>query len=178
MMMLVLGGCKKEDQIRDDITYTLNEIRSNRFSNGAYIYDFESEDNNSSALLSEEEINIKFLSQIDYKIEKLSKDSDNTHGEAVITFTFPDLLTTIVEASEYLENDTNKEALLSLISEKLNGNYKTKEQKVKLDIVYKQSHWYIIPNSELSNVLSGGLLDYYSSLGKKYIQTKSEEESQ
>ena len=177
LSVFVLSGCKNEDQMRDDINYTLKEICAGRFNNGAYIYSFENDTGNNGGLINDEDINRLFLSKIKYKINSLSKENDNKHGAATITFTFPDLLGILDEAAGEMNNEADTEALLSLVAEKLQGDFEKKKQEVSVDMVYAQSHWYIIPNADLSNVLSGGLLEYYSSLGKKYIESKTEGES-
>lgn len=175
-LMFVFGGCGKKDQMSEDLQFTLGKICAAQFTDGPYIYSYETTSGDISGLINNEDINELFLSQVQYKIESLSKESDNIHGEAIITFSFPDLMAVIEESAASLDSDSDTEALFSLVSEKLQGNCQKKKEKISVDMIFIQSHWYIIPNADFSNVLSGGMLEYYSSLGSEYVKNKTQEE--
>ena len=176
MLMFVFSGCGKKNQMSEDIQFTLKEICSTQFTDEPYIYSYEITNSDIRGLIKNEAINELFLSQVQYKIESLSKESDNTHGEAIISFSFPDLMAVIEESAASLDSDSGTEALFSIVSKKLQGNCKKKKEKISVDMIYIHSHWYIIPNADFSNVLSGGMLEYYSLLGNEYVKNKTQEE--
>ena len=97
LSLYIFVGCEKEDQMRNDIQFTLDTICLVRDNDKPYIYSYDFKSNMSNGLIKDEDINKLFLSQIQYEIDSLSKESDSEHGEAIISFSFPDLMAVIEE---------------------------------------------------------------------------------
>lgn len=170
LLIISFSGCKKniDQQIENDITTTLNTIISGNQSGEVYVYSVDTFEQ----IIADDDIAEKMANKISYKISKTTLTENNATAEVV--FTTPDMYTIITDTSK---NTDNVDDLIENVSDKLDGNYPEKDFNVLLDLKLVNEHWYIVPNDELSNALSGGLITYYSELGMNTVDTLTEEES-
>ena len=74
----------------------------------------------------------------------------------------------IAEISLELQED-NVEALLDILDNNLDGDYTVKEYEIADNLKLINEHWYLIPNGELVNAFSGGIVEQYSMMGQDII---------
>ena len=162
VLLLVLSGCGNEKEIRNDVENTLNEIIAPSGNNDIYIYqaDISQVDTNSDTTLAH------IRSRVTYEIRDISND------KVSILFTTPDTMAILNDAVE--NGATDIDELLKSVESSLQENFQTCEYEVELGLKELNAHWYIVPNTQLENALSGGLLDAYSQIIMEYVDGTEE----
>ncbi len=92
--------------------------------------------------------------KIDYTIGKV-KISDK-HNTAEITFSYPDMVDI---TNQYVSSETDEE-LSSWLTAKLDGDYPQKRETIEVDLTQDNNTYYLVVNEKLSNILTGGLIEY------------------
>jgi len=171
-IMLLFTGCKKDNaELKQDLQTTLDALISGTITDNTYIY--------SMALKNEDIwdniISQKLTSKTTYKI--ISTESSESNGTAKVKFISPDAYTMLQEAaSEPDIIDVN--LLLENIEIALDNKFQTVDFDVIIELKLIDGHWYLVPNEDLSNALSGGLIEKYFELGTNIIDDLAEEDEQ
>ena len=162
ILLFTLSGCGNEKDIRKDLESTLNELISQSGSEEVYVYraDIFQEDSGSEITLD------NLRSKVTYKIRDIGD------SKATVVFTAPDTMALLNAAVQSGVSDT--EELMGAVDEALQGDFPTCEYEVELELKEMNEHWYLVPNAQLENALSGGLLDGYSEGVMDYVNRSEE----
>ncbi len=171
--ILCINKTNERKLAKQDIIVTLDSIL-NRSEKDGYILGMNM--SSSASLLNSNETSDKINSLISYSIDSVK--IKNLVGTVKISIVSPDLHTILkdINATEEIINDSDK--LLSEINQSLNSDeYPKFETTIEAQIEKLGDHWFLIPNSQLSNALSGNLTQAYSQLGNNIINELIEGDS-
>ena len=96
---------------------------------------------------------------ITYEIR--SVQIDGTRATASIFITAPNLYAILTDVASHLHYDADIEELFAGIRVTLDSDYEIFEDIVDVWLERMDNHWFLIPNAELSNALSGNLIKGY-----------------
>ncbi len=174
LFMVTLSACNKPNNTdlgnteacKKDLIATLEELKSSTINEKSYIYS-----SNLSAIDSasdfNDEINKKMAGLVEYTVKSIAINGESAN--ASVTLIAPDVYHLITEiASEMQENNVDR--LLEQLDDKLDEDVPTKEYEVTVGLKLVNEHWYLVPNGELSNAFSGGIIEQYSMMGQKVIE--------
>lgn len=167
-ILLSMSGCGNlnHGQLKDDLTNTIESMLGKNDTNEIYISGLTFLSETSYQVLMDNEVGNRICELIEYRIENIDiKDEEAT---VVINIKSPDIYQMICQIVEN-KNASDTDSLLKELLSQLNTEYQTTEKNVSCNLEYKNEHWYLIPNTELSNMLSGNLYEYYANLGKNTV---------
>lgn len=171
MIMISLVGCDNHNELKQDLTNTLDTIISGEEKNDIYIYGKNIGFNNENS--ENEKIRKKIIKNIDYKI--ISVEENENEAEVKLKIKTPDayqMLQDIVLSNQ----ENNIKSLLDSFEKQLEDDFPKKEFEVTINLMLFNNHWYIIPNDEFANAFSGGLIEQYSLIGRRTVENLLEEE--
>ncbi|HIV24492.1 MAG TPA: hypothetical protein IAB71_01705 [Candidatus Scatomonas pullistercoris] len=154
-----LSACQKkaDDSLEADLRVSLDTLIQGEDLQDSYIY--ETDLWNSVQGGSPELDAVR--SKITYKI------TDAEEGSAKVQFFAPDVLTILETAVSEGAGDTQE--LLDALEDSLRGSFPIKEFQTELELRQVEDHWYLLPNDELNNALSGGLMEAYTDHIREWI---------
>ena len=164
-LVISLSGCGGSSSIKKDVSFSLNAVINGDIDDG-YIYSIDLE-GKSIPLLGDDALIRKICNNASFKVTKIEQQGDE-EATATIKIKSPDILqmmSLIAESGEV--KDVNE--LLSALETNLDSKFSTKEYLVDISLVLIDEHWFIIPNSELVNALSGGLVKEYLILERQMV---------
>lgn len=166
----IINIMKCKNEVKEDLSLTLSVLTmQNESDNNYYIY---SVDNDEFSLFMNDELAKSFGSKCTYKIEKIKIKND----EAVVKLSVssPDIY-------KFLSNnvDPNKkyksEELSDMILKNIDSNISLATNEFEVELIKINGHWYLKPNSDLSNALSGNMVSWYSGIGENIVNGLLEE---
>lgn len=151
-----------KNQVKEDLSVTLDALTGKSPEN-PYIY---SSVQKYESIISDKALSDKINKKCTYKINK-TKINEN-EATVDILFSAPDIY-------EYLNNKSQDNDFISVsdlitnITNDIDSEIQLKTYEIQIELIKSNDKWYLKPNSELSNALSGGLLKWYSDIGKNKI---------
>lgn len=186
LLVITFSACSKSDDTTEssfdesimemceqDLIKTLDEMKNSAISNESYIY-------NSDILITGDtssnsnEINKEIASLVEYSISKITINENR--ATASLKMTVPDVYKMMTKIASGME-ENNTEILFEQLSKQLNGKTPTQEYEIIVELRNVNGHWYLVPNGELANVFSGGLIEQYSLMGLNIIEGLLEEDA-
>lgn len=162
LLTISLSGCEGVSA-ENDLSHTLDALRSNSLEN-AYLYSSGDllPQNDFTASQNENEVNLLIKKQSSFQIQRIEVDGDN--ATAYVTVSAPDVLQILEQQSAFIEGQ-DVTALLDLVQQELEQeDFPKKEFDITATLKQVDSHWYLMPNYDLNNALSGGLLERYAQI--------------
>lgn len=173
LLSMTLVSCDEAPSaLEQDLIATLTAICNNSLDESSYIYGETLRSENRSVQRENNDMAEKIASLVTFEIVDTSEDSDT--ATAKIKLTSPDVYQMIVEIASELQED-NVETLLDMLDDNLDGDYAVREYEIAVDLKLINEHWYLIPNGELANAFSGGIVEQYSMMGQDIINKLIEE---
>lgn len=167
LICLSLSACNRnENDIKQDLTCTLDAIKDGTLDEQSYIYTSTLNAIDSDISDRSSEITEKVASLVEYKILNVSAEEDTANANLRITV--PDTYNMIEEIASTMQEE-NVDVLLTELNNKLNGEFPQKEFDVSVDLKLVNEHWYLIPNEQLANAFAGGLIEQYFMMGENAI---------
>lgn len=166
LIIISLLSCNRHEDIRQDVMDTLSAISNGTLDEHSYIYSSSFSANGDEAYAYNDEITQKIVSSVQYSVLKISQNGEI--AEAEIKFVAPDAYQMIEDIVLTMQED-NIDMLLETFSSQLDKKFPTKEFKVSVNLKLINEHWYLVPNSQLANAFSGGLIEKYSMMGENTI---------
>ena len=157
------GDTQKQAQAQEDLQVTLEAILGRSDSQG-YVYGVQGQFNR---LFNDNETSAKINDTITYEIRNVKVIEEK--GTAQIFIIAPDVYAILTELASEGSSGENSDALLSQINLALDSNHKNFETNVDVHLEQIGEHWFLVPNEDLANALSGNLIQWYSNLGNKAI---------
>ena len=185
-LVMTSSACSKSDDTTEssinenimevcehDLVKTLDEMKNSTISKDSYIY------NSDISIVGDisgnsDEINKKIASLVEYSISKISINENE--AIARIKMTAPDVYKMMKKIASGME-ENNTELLFEQLAKKLNGKTPMQKYEIIVELRNVNEHWYLVPNGELANVFSGGLIEQYSSMGLNIIEGLLEEDA-
>ncbi|MBO5935883.1 MAG: hypothetical protein J6Q94_10405 [Clostridia bacterium] len=177
IMIFFVSGCGKQDkdQLHADLTATLKSMLGTNESDEAYISGINSHDKTSYQVLMDNDTGKRIGELIEYQIDNIEISQEKATVD--ITIKAPDIYQMLCQIVRD-KNINDADSLLKELSLQLNSQYQPIEKTVTCNMEYKNEHWYLITNNELSNILSGNLYEYYANLGKNTVEELTGGENQ
>lgn len=150
LALFLLVGCGEEDQMREDLTTTLDALITQDGREACYLY----QAGPLQAQAPDSPVLNDVKSKVTYEIGEMGD------GTATVRFTTPDLLQILQSCAEAGAADTQD--LLDAAQQKLQGDYPTREYAVTVRLQKVEDHWYLVPDTQLEDVLSGGIIEGYT----------------
>ena len=162
-----LSACEcHKNNIRQDLTDTLDAISNGTSDEHSYIYKSNLNIATANTNIQSDEITKKIAALVEYEIFDIL--SEGNTANAKIKITAPDTYKMIRDiATTMQEEDTD--ILLKTLSVKLDEEFPKKEFDVSVDLKLINEHWYLIPNGQLANAFMGGLIEQYFMMGQNTI---------
>lgn len=114
-------------------------------------------------------IAVTITDKIDYQIKSV-KSTDEC-STASIAFTYPDMVNII---NQYSSSDTDDD-LFSWLTAELDGDYPQKQETIEVELTQDNNTYYLVIDEKLSNILTGGLIEYKMEAEKNAFAELSEE---
>ena len=92
--------------------------------------------------------------KIDYSIKSINSSDECSTAE--ITFTYPDMVDI---TNQYISSDIDED-ISSWLTTKLNGDYPQKQETIEVELTQNNDTYYLVVDEKLSNILTGGLIEY------------------
>lgn len=89
-------------------------------------------------------------------------------ANANLRITTPDTYKMIEEITSTVQEE-NVDVLLTAFNDNLNGKFPQKEFDASVDLKLVNEHWYLIPNEQLADAFTGGLIEQYFMMGENII---------
>lgn len=163
-----------EDNIKQDLTDTLNAISDGTMDEHSYIYSSDFNITANDVLANRNETTQKIASLVKYKILNISSENDT--ASVKIKITAPDTYKMINEIASTMQEESI-DALLKALNTKLDEEFPQKEFDVSADLKLINEHWYLVPNGQLTNAFTGGLIEQYFMMGQNTINELLGEEN-
>ena len=122
--------------------------------------------------MGNEEISNKIIEKVEYEIADISIDKNV--AEAEVKVIAPNTYV-ILESIASTMQENNVIELLDIFNKQLDEDYPIKEFNVTVNLKLVDEHWYLIVDGQLSNALTGGLVEQYSIMGEDIIEQLLEE---
>lgn len=100
--------------------------------------------------------------------EVVSVEGLGDSGTVVLDITTADAVTLVYDAIEGMEKFDEEQFLANL--ERLLPDAKTKTFRVEVELRQVDGQWLVVMNAQLSNAITGGLLDEYNALQQKMLE--------
>ena len=156
---------KQYKDVTRDITVTLDSVLNRSQSKKVYMWGMVSQ-LSSETVFSDSELGKKASSLIKYEI----KEIDIEAKKVTISFVSPDFYNILKEIAGEYTSVVEPEEIEKRLAEKLDGQYLKYKSTAVCNISKIGEHWYIEPNEEFLNGLTGNIYSYYSSLGIETIE--------
>lgn len=152
-------------QAINDLQITLDSILGRTDADG-YIFGFPTD---AGALISDDEIAGKINAAITYEI--VDVQIEDTGATATIFISAPDLSIILADVVSRLVVDENDDIdeLLSQVRLTLNSDHEMFEDTVEVRLELLNGNWFLIPNAEFSNALSGNLIQLYARMIDEFM---------
>lgn len=154
------------EMCEQDLRKTLDEMKNSTINNESYIYNTDILITGDT-LSNSNEINKEIASLVEYSISKIILNENG--ATASLKMTVPDVYKMMTKIASGME-ENNTEILFEQLSKQLKGKTPTQEYEIIVELRSVNGHWYLVPNGELANVFSGGLIEQYSSMGLNIIE--------
>jgi len=161
-LVAFLSGCNQESAVKDDLTNTIEMLCIGETDN-AYIYGAQLMP--ASPKSGNIGVTEKIMKSVIVEVGDVSIDG----GQAEVTMTMaspnvPVMLENIVSTIQ--GNDVS--ILLSNLEEQLDaGSFPVMEQDVTVEMRLSDGHWYMIPNAQFSDAMTGGVVSaYYNAISE------------
>lgn len=153
-------------QLKNDLTNTIESMLGKNDTNEIYISGLTFLNETSYQVLMDNDVGNKIGELIEYSIENV--DITDAEATVVINVKSPDVYLMICQIVEN-KNASDTDSLLKELLSQLNKECQTTEKNISCNLKYENGHWYLMPDTELSNILSGNLYEYYANLGKNTV---------
>ena len=150
-------------KIEQDLSASIDALLNRSESDG---YIFLMNESKNVMLFEENEITKKIYHAIHYQIKKIEIDGSESSAQLLITS--PDMYT-ILEGSIYGLNEDDVDKLLDIVNRALDTEYPKIESDVTVSLEQIGENWFLFPDSQLINALTGNLSQWYSQLGKNTV---------
>lgn len=168
LIVIGLSACNNRKNIERDLTATLEEIRTGTLDEDSLVYSSDLSGGNGGSDIYANEAAAKIAGKVQYSISDVSEDETVT---ADITMTVPDVYAMLEDISLAIEGDS-VDALLEELEVRLDSDdFPTEELEVSVELKPVGGRWYLVPNGQLSNAFSGGLVERYSMLGQDVVSS-------
>ena len=104
--------------------------------------------------------------QSSYEVK--SVETENGTATASLEITVPDISKLVHQALQSMDG-FDEEAFAAALEALLEQNTDTKTYEVTVELTEIQGCWCIVPNAELSNALTGGLLEEYAAVRQEIL---------
>ena len=155
------------EYVAHDLTITLDAILG-RTNEQGYIMGFPTL--GTEPLFNDDEIAEKMNAAITYEV--MGVHIDGTIATATIFVSAPDLSIILRDAVSLLlagdSDDVNE--LLAIVSAALNLEHEVFENTFEVYLELLDGNWFLVPNAEFSNALSGNLIQLYAQMVEVMIQ--------
>lgn len=149
MAAIVLTGCSKNEN--DTVSKSIDTLLSGKSSENIR---FVTEKGNYIDNVAETEISQMIISKIDYNVLNVSTDEGNTKSE--IQFNYPDMVAII---SEYVSENTES-TFDEWFLKQYTNDCPMLQKTISVELIEEDGKLGLEINEELSNILTGGLLEY------------------
>ncbi len=100
--------------------------------------------------------------------EVVSVEGEGKSGKAVLDITTADAVALVYGAIEGMDTFDQEQFLSNL--ENMLPNAQTKTFRVEVELRQVDGQWLVVMNAQLSNAITGGLLDEYNTLQQKMLE--------
>lgn len=100
--------------------------------------------------------------------EVVSVEGKGDSGKAVLDITTTDAVALVYDAIEGMETFDEAQFLANM--EALLSDAQTKTFRVEVELRQVDGQWLVVMNAQLSNAITGGLLDEYNTLQQKMLE--------
>jgi len=149
------------EYVAHDLTITLDAILG-RTNEQGYIMGFPTL--GTEPLFNDDEVAEKMNAAITYEV--MDVQIDGTIATATIFVSAPDLSIILRDAVSLLlagdSDDVNE--LLAIVGAALNSEHEVFENTFEVDLELLDDNWFLVPNAEFSNALSGNLIQLYAQM--------------
>lgn len=161
LLTLSLCACSSaKETAKTDLESTLTELcigdptQAMLYTTGSLIADELSNRD------GESDLHRKIRGYVRYEIDSVVIEADTAQAE--LTIQAPNMLQIL---QNHAETSNNVDALLAAVHTTLDSG-DMPQITFELTVMLRQvdGHWYLVPNTALSNALSGGLLDRYAEI--------------
>lgn len=159
---------KSKGEVKRDLSVTLSVLMM-QSEEPYYIY---SVDDEKIELINDEKLSENFYKKCTYEIKKVKIVKDEATVD--LNFSSPDIYDFLETSIDHTKTYKHDE-LVSEIINGLNNNVKFKTYQIQVKLIKVNGNWYLKPNSQLSNALSGNLISWYSELGGNIVNSLLEE---
>lgn len=175
LICLSLSACDgHENDIKQDLADTLNAIGHGTLDEHSYIYGSNLNIATGDTNIQGGEITKKIANLVEYEILDISSEEDT--AKVKIKITAPDTYKMIEDIAATMQEE-NTDMLLKTLSIKLDEEFPKKEFDVAVDLKLINEHWYLVPNGQLTNAFTGGLIEQYFMMGQNTINELLGEEN-
>ena len=175
LICLSLSACDgHENDIKQDLADTLNAIGDGTLDAHSYIYGSNLNIATGDTNIQGGEITEKIATLVEYEILDISSEEDT--AKVKIEITAPDTYKMIEDIAATMQEE-NTDMLLKTLSIKLDEEFPKKEFDVAVDLKLINEHWYLVPNGQLTNAFTGGLIEQYFMMGQNTINELLGEEN-
>lgn len=152
LMLTLLTSCSEKPVSNEVYCNAIDSLFSNEPANN--IIFVTSRGSVIDNTVASDSIAAAITDKIEYSIGNV-KISDN-HNTAEVTFTYPDMVDI---TNQYVSSET-EEDLSSWLTDRLDGDYPQKQETIEVDLTEENDTYYLVVNEKLSNILTGGLIEY------------------
>jgi len=157
-----------DEYVANDLTTTLDSIlgRTDEQAHiiGSHLF-------GSEPLFNDDEMANKVNAAITYEIID-AYQVDYMTATATILVSAPDLSIILSDAVAYMVAGGNDDVdmLLATVERALSAEHEVFEDSVEVSLELIGDNWFLVPNAEFSNVLSGNLVQLYAQVVEEMIQ--------
>lgn len=160
VLLFGISGCGEKRQVEEDLTCTLDFLIRGNEEKESYLYSVDIMDSG----LEVKGIFKYVANKVTYKISTIETDKDK--ATVLIQFTTPDVEQILSNIPVEIEDELLEEK----VKEHLESEFPIKEYEVTLDLKKIEEHWYLVPSAELNNVMTGGMVEWYSEMGLRVVE--------
>ena len=161
-IVFIMSNISDKKQVANDLNVTLN-VMLGKCDETPYIL---SGDNAFESVISNESLEKALNEKCSYEIKKI-QIKDNT-AIVDLSFTSPDIYQYLNENIDE-KSQESQDVLVNNIVENIETNVKNKSYEFQIELTLINDHWYLNPNSNLANALSGNLISWYSKIGENKV---------
>ncbi len=173
LLSVILNSCSKAPSaLEQDLTDTLSVLCNTSSDKSSYIYGEPLQCKSNNSHVGDGDVTEKIASLVTFKIVDILEEPDT--ATAKVKLVSPDVYQMITEITSELQ-EYSVVTLLSTLEDNLDGDYAVKEYEVTVTLKLINEHWYLVPNGELANAFSGGIIEKYSTMGQEVINRLVEE---
>ena len=150
------------NKAKKDIIITLDALLGRSEESDSYILGSFVLAGTSNKIFTDNEISKKIANQVVYSVSEI--EINKPDGAVIIEITAPDVQLMLNDAMQDISALDNVDTLLDFVVLKLDGEYPIINESFKCEIKYTLGNWYLIPNAELFDAMSGKLYSFYNDL--------------